>query len=250
MPQKLSGLGSVEAVMGRSKGENVQSNVKLVNKEIVKQQKDSKNRVVVGLVTSFACSHCEKAFAQKTSLTKHLKTHQQQLSDETQGVKEPIVKEPMVSKKEDGEATGKENLPDKVPVLKHLKVMKTKRLANANGSGSKSRLDVLRVSQVSSAMKSLISPASGGRGKVRKVLRKKSGSLQERPKLVAKKVEIHNKEKETNPQNVIGPKLCTKPATESVRNGSPGQSGQMYPGWHASAAGAFSCTVTKTCLFK
>ena len=197
--------------MGRNKGESVQSNVKLVNKEIVKQQKDGKNRVVVGLVTSFACSHCEKAFAQKTSLSKHMKIHQQ-LSDETQGIKEPIVKEPMGSKKEDGEATGKENLPNKkVPVLKHLKVTKTKRLANAKGSGSKSRLDVLRVSQVSSAMKSLISPASGGRGKVKKVLRKKSGSLQEKPNVVSKPVEIHNKEKETNPHNVIGPKLCTKP---------------------------------------
>jgi len=223
--------------MGRNKGESVQSNVKPVNKEIGKQQKDTKNRVVVGLVTSFACSHCEKAFAQKTSLTKHLKTHQQ-LSDETQGIKESIVKEPVGSKKEDSEAADKENLPDKkVPVLKPLKVMKTKRLANAKGSGSKSRLDVLRVSQVSSAMKSLISPASGGRGKVRKVLRKKSGSLQERPKLVAKEAITDNEERETTFHDVIDPKLSTKPETESVRNGSPGQSGLMCPGWHASAAG-------------
>ena len=198
--------------MGRSKGEGGN-----VNKDIVKQ-KESKKQVVVGLVTSFSCPHCEKAFDQKTTLTKHLKSHQQ-LTDKTQGIKE--------SKEDSGVAEEKENLPDKrVPVLKHLKVMKTKTLANSKGSGNKSRLEVLRVSQVSSAMKSLISPASGGRSKVKRVLRKKSGSLLERPKLTS--------------NDVIDPKLGTTPETEKVGNGSPGQSGLMYPGWHASAAGTIS----------
>ena len=198
--------------MGRSKGEGGN-----VNKDIVKQ-KESKKQVVVGLVTSFSCPHCEKAFDQKTTLTKHLKSHQQ-LTDKTQGIKE--------SKEDSGVAEEKENLPDKmVPVLKHLKVMKTKKLVNSKGSGNKSRLEVLRVSQVSSAMKSLISPASGGRSKVKRVLRKKSGSLLERPKLTS--------------NDVIDPKLGTTPETEKVGNGSPGQSGLMYPGWHASAAGTIS----------
>ena len=198
--------------MGRSKGEGGN-----VNKDIVKQ-KESKKQVVVGLVTSFSCPHCEKAFDQKTTLTKHLKSHQQ-LTDKTQGNKE--------SKEDSGVAEEKENLPDKrVPVLKHLKVMKTKKLVNSKGSGNKSRLEVLRVSQVSSAMKSLISPASGGRSKVKRVLRKKSGSLLERPKLTS--------------NDVIDPKLGTTPETEKVGNGSPGQSGLMYPGWHASAAGTIS----------
>ena len=118
-------------------------------------------------------------------------------------------------------------------MLKHLKhkALKTK-------SGSKSRLEVLRVSQVSSAMKSLISPASGGRSKVKKVLRKKSGSLHERSKKVAKQVETHLEEEETTINAVVGPEFSTKPEAEKVRNGSPGQSGLMYPGWHASAAGA------------
>ena len=198
--------------MGRNKGEGGN-----VNKDIVKQ-KESKKQVVVGLVTSFSCPHCEKAFDQKTTLTKHLKSHQQ-LTDKTQGIKE--------SKEDSGVAEEKENLPDKrVPVLKHLKVMKTKKLVNSKGSGNKSRLEVLRVSQVSSAMKSLISPASGGRSKVKRVLRKKSGSLLERPKLTS--------------NDVIDPKLGTTPETEKVGNGSPGQSGLMYPGWHASAAGTIS----------
>ena len=198
--------------MGRSKGEGGN-----VNKDIVKQ-KESKKQVVVGLVTSFSCPHCEKAFDQKTTLTKHLKSHQQ-LTDKTQGIKE--------SKEDSGVAEEKENLPDKrVPVLKHLKVMKTKKLVNSKGSGNKSRLEVLRVSQVSSAMKSLISPASGGRSKVKRVLRKKSGSLLERPKLTS--------------NDVIDPKLGMTPETEKVGNGSPGQSGLMYPGWHASAAGTIS----------
>ena len=198
--------------MGRSKGEGGN-----VNKDIVKQ-KESKKQVVVGLVTSFSCPHCEKAFDQKTTLTKHLKSHQQ-LTDKTQGIKE--------SKEDSGVAEEKENLPDKrVPVLKHLKVMKTKKLVNSKGSRNKSRLEVLRVSQVSSAMKSLISPASGGRSKVKRVLRKKSGSLLERPKLTS--------------NDVIDPKLGTTPETEKVGNGSPGQSGLMYPGWHASAAGTIS----------
>jgi len=205
--------------MGRSKGEGGN-----VNKDIVKQ-KESKKQVVVGLVTSFSCPHCEKAFDQKTTLTKHLKSHQQ-LTDKTQGIKE--------SKEDSGVAEEKENLPDKrVPVLKHLKVMKTKKLVNSKGSGNKSRLEVLRVSQVSSAMKSLISPASGGRSKVKRVLRKKSGSLLERPKLAAKEIEGE----ETTSNDVIDPKLGTTPETEKVGNGSPGQSGLMYPGWHASAAG-------------
>ena len=198
--------------MGRSKGEGGN-----VNKDIVKQ-KESKKQVVVGLVTSFSCPHCEKAFDQKATLSKHLKSHQQ-LTDKTQGIKE--------SKEDSGVAEEKENLPDKrVPVLKHLKVMKTKKLVNSKGSRNKSRLEVLRVSQVSSAMKSLISPASGGRSKVKRVLRKKSGSLLERPKLTS--------------NDVIDPKLGTTPETEKVGNGSPGQSGLMYPGWHASAAGTIS----------
>ena len=208
--------------MGRSKGEGGN-----VNKDIVKQ-KESKKQVVVGLVTSFSCPHCEEAFDQKTTLTKHLKSHQQ-LTDKTQGIKE--------SKEDSGVAEEKENLPDKrVPVLKHLKVMKTKKLVNSKGSGNKSRLEVLRVSQVSSAMKSLISPASGGRSKVKRVLRKKSGSLLERPKLAAKEIEGE----ETTSNDVIDPKLGTTPETEKVGNGSPGQSGLMYPGWHASAAGTIS----------
>ena len=40
--------------------------------------------------------------------------------------------------------------------------------------------------------------------------------------------------------DVIDPKLGTTPETEKVGNGSPGQSGLMYPGWHASAAGTIS----------
>ena len=111
-------------------------------------------------------------------------------------------------------------------MLKHLKVIKPK------VSGSKSRLDVLRVS---SATKSLISPASGGRTRVRRVPRKKSASLPERPKLAAKQ-----SAEEEESTDAIGPKRCTKPETEDVRNGSPGQSGLMYPGWHASAAGSIS----------
>merc|ERR1719342_370256 len=116
--------------------------------------------------------------------------------------------------------------------------MKPKRLPNSKGSVSKSRLEMLRVSQVSSAMKSLISPAgSSARSKVKRVLRKKSGSLQERPQLVAKEVETRKMEEETSVNDVINPKLSTRQETAKVRNGSPGQSGLMYPGWHASAAG-------------
>ena len=219
MPRKLSGLGRAGGVMGRSKREGVQMNVK---KDIAKE-KDGKKQVVLGHVAAFSCPHCEKAFDQKTCLTKHLKSHPQ-LTDQTQGIKESIVNE-LICKEDSGATEEKENLPDlKIPVLKHLKVMKTKK-----GGGSKNRLEVLRVSQVSSAMKSLISPASGGRSKVKRVLRKKSGSLHERPKSAAKKVE-----EETTSNDGIGSKHSTR---AKVRNGSPGQSGLMYPGWHASAAG-------------
>jgi len=205
--------------MGRSKREGVQMNVK---KDIAKE-KDGKKQVVLGHVAAFSCPHCEKAFDQKTCLTKHLKSHPQ-LTDQTQGIKESIVNE-LICKEDSGATEEKENLPDlRIPVLKHLKVMKTKK-----GGGSKNRLEVLRASQVSSAMKSLISPASGGRSKVKRVLRKKSGSLHERPKSAAKKVE-----EETTSNDGIGSKHSTR---AKVRNGSPGQSGLMYPGWHASAAG-------------
>ena len=75
-------------------------------------------------------------------------------------------------------------------------MLTTKKVANSKATGNKSRLEVLRVSQVSSAMKSLISPASGGRSKIRRVLKKKSGGLLERPKLASKKVRanIQNRE--------------------------------------------------------
>ena len=223
--------------MLRSKGEGVQTN--LGNKDIEKQKDKSKNRVVVGLVTSFSCPHCDEAFDQKTTLSKHLKSHQ----PTNQGMKEPITKEP-IAKDDSRRSEEKENLPDKkAPVLKHLKVIKPK------VSGSKSRLEVLRVS---SATKSLISPASGGRTRVRRVLRKKSASLPERPKLAAKQ-----SAEEEESTDGIGPKRGTKPETDDVRNGSPGQSGLMYPGWHASAAGSisqssgqiFGYTDKRVCLF-
>ena len=244
MSRKLSGLGGAGDVMGRNNGESVTA--KPISKETLKQR-EAKKRVVVGLVTSFSCPHCEKAFAQKTSLTKHVKTHQRLTDKES---KEPPVKESIGSKKVDLSSSGKENLPDQsrvaLPLPKQLNVLTTKKVANSKATGNKSRLEVLRVSQVSSAMKSLISPASGGRSKIRRVLKKKSGGLLERPKLASKKVRanIQNREQGKTFDDGMGSKSWTKPESQGVMNGSAGQSGLMYPGWHASSAGA------NTCLFK
>jgi len=114
------------------------------------------------------------------------------------------------------------------------RALKSKELPSSKGN--KTRLEVLRVSQKSSVVKSLKSPASLGRGQVKRVLRKKSASDQ--PKLSSKTISSgkHTEEKQTACGDNAS-KLDVKRETVGARNGSPGQTGLMYPGWHASAAG-------------
>ena len=117
------------------------------------------------------------------------------------------------------------------------RVLKSKELSSSKGN--KTRLEVLRVSQKSSVVKSLKSPASLGRGQVKRVLRKKSASDQQ--KLSSKTISSgkQTEEKQTASGDNAS-KLDVKRETVGARNGSPGQTGLMYPGWHASAAGVSS----------